>query len=119
MLRSDEEILRELKEATEGLSVMSESDYPLEIVRWNGQTTITPDYLRRVSGAAADCQLEETDLDTFFHQSEKFRNVVDLIKDNLSGVKVYKVGLINIPVFIVGRSPDGNWLGLSTRVVET
>lgn len=118
-MRTDEQIVAELKTATAGLFVMSESDYPFEIIRWSGGVAITPEYLRNVAGGSADCLIEETDLDTFFQMSGGFRNVVASIKRSLSDVRVYKVGRINIPVYIVGRSPEGNWLGLSTRLVQT
>ncbi len=118
-MKSDEVILAEFKKASEGLLVMSESDYPLEPIRWNGQIAITPEYLCSIGGLPADSPVEETDVETFFHMSEKFRNVTALLNKNLSGLKVYKVGLINIPVYIIGRSPEGNWLGLSTRLIQT
>jgi hypothetical protein len=118
-MRTDEQIIEELKTATAGLFVMSESDYPFEIIRWDGQIAITPEYLRSIAGGPADCPIEETDLDTFFRPNGMFRAVVASIKDSLSDVRVYKVGTINIPVFIVGRNPEGNWLGLSTRLVQT
>jgi hypothetical protein len=117
-VRSDDQILAELKEATEGLLVVSESDYPLETVRWSGETAITREYLCQVSGKPADSTIKEMDLNTFF-QNEIFRNVTDLLKSSLSGTRVYQVGTINIPVYIVGRSPSGNWLGLSTRLIQT
>jgi hypothetical protein len=32
---------------------------------------------------------------------------------------VYRIGEVNMPVYIIGKSSSGSWLGLSTRVVET
>lgn len=118
-MKSDEAIVRELEQAAEGLLVMSESDYPLELIRWSGDTSITPEYLCSVSDRPPHTGIEETDLAGFFRSRETFRPVVKAIENNLSQVRVYRVGLINIPVYIVGRSPEGNWLGLSTRVIET
>ena len=118
-MRSDNEILAELKETAQGLLVMSESDYPLEPIRWSGQVALTPEYLCEISGKPAGSRIEETDVDTFFRVSERFQDVVDLVTRSLSETRVYKVGTINIPVYIVGRSPEGNWLGLSTRLVQT
>jgi hypothetical protein len=34
-------------------------------------------------------------------------------------VMAYRVGTVNVAVYVVGRSPEGHWLGVSTRVVET
>lgn len=118
-LRSDEEILAELKETSAGLFVMSESDYPFEIIQWDGHTSITPDYLRGISGVPGDSPVEKTGIDDFFNVSGKFPNLVKLLNVSLADLAVYKVGTINIPVYIVGRSPEGNWLGLSTRLVQT
>ncbi len=118
-MKSDKELLEELGQATAGLFVMSESDYPLVPFRWNAGTTITHEYLRKISDAPPDAPVEETDLDTFFQRSENFRRLVRLIEQNLSGVRVFKVGLINIPVYIVGRGPGGSWLGVSTRIIQT
>lgn len=119
-LRSDDEILEELKTATAGLFVMSESDYPFEIIRWDGQIgAITPEYLRRLSGVPADSPIEGTDVDHFFRMSGQFQSLAILLKESLSDLRVYKVGTINIPVYIVGKSAEGNWLGLSTRLIQT
>lgn len=118
-LKTDEELLAELGQAAAGLLVMSESDYPLVPFLWNAETVITPEYLRKISDAAPDSPIEETDLATLFQKSENFRRLVRTINQNLSGVRVFKVGLINIPVYIVGRGPGGGWLGVSTRIVQT
>jgi hypothetical protein len=118
-LRSDEEILAELKKASAGLFVMSESDYPFEIIQWTGVISITPEYLLGISGKPAESPIEKTGIDDFFNVSGKFPHLVRLLKDRLTHLEVYKVGTINIPVYIVGRSPEGNWLGLSTRLVQT
>jgi len=118
-LKSDAEILRELKKASESLLVMSESDYPLEVIRWDGQVVVTPEYLCHIIGKPPASPIQEIDLDTFFQMSGIFQNVMELLKKNLAEVKVYKVGEISIPVYILGRSPEGNWLGFSTRLIQT
>jgi hypothetical protein len=116
-LKSDDEILAELGKASLGLLYMSESDYPFEIVRWDGDTEVTPAFLRGLIGESQDCPVQEMVCDTFL--GGRYQRLAQLLKTNLSSLKVYKVGRINMPVYIVGRSPEGNWLGLSTRVVQT
>jgi hypothetical protein len=119
-LRTDAEILAELKLAIAGLTVMSESDYPFEIIRWDGQTVnITPEYLREISEMSSDSPIQEIDLEDFLSMSGRFRNLASLLKDSLSDLKVYKIGTISIPVYIIGRSAEGNWLGISTRLIQT
>ena len=96
---------------------MSESDYPFELVQWGAPDEITPEFICSLTNESADASVQETDVDSFLR--EDFQDLAELIKDNLTNPKVYKVGRINMPVYIVGRSPEGNWLGISTRVVET
>jgi hypothetical protein len=124
-------MLGELKAASAGLLFMSESDYPFEVVRLDA---ITPAALRQASEEAADAPVETQSLENFFRvavseedwrsvaeraSAKKYQALVALLKDNLTDVKAYRVGSINIAVFIIGQSAEGNWLGLSTRVVET
>ena len=118
-MKSDKQILEELKNASAGLFVMSESDYPFELIEWRGETLITSDYLCRVSDRPEDTQIEESDTQRFLGGNERFRKLEAVIEISLADVKVYKVGTINIPVYIVGRSPEGNWLGVSTRLIQT
>lgn len=98
---------------------MSESDYPFEVVSWDGQIAVTPAYLARIAGKPEDAPVEESDLDGFDNVIGRFPRVVTALNDNLTEIKVYKVGEIDIPVYIVGRSAEGNWLGVSTRLIQT
>jgi len=118
-LKSDKQVLEELKNASIGLLVMSESDYPFELIQWSGEIEITSEYLCRVSDRPEGTRIEEANTKRFLGENERFRKLQAVIESNLEGVKVYKVGAINIPVYIVGRSPEGQWLGVSTRLIQT
>jgi hypothetical protein len=131
-MRSDEEILSELARAAEGLLYMSESDYPLETVRLEGPDEPTDERLRELAGKGADARVEVRRLEEFFGRGgaelppgggvarpASFHQLVRVMRESLTDIKVYRVGEINIPVYILGRSRSGHWLGLSTRVVET
>jgi hypothetical protein len=116
-LKSDDQILKELGKASLGCLYMSESDYPFELIRWEDRAELASAFICGVAGEATDCPIQETDCDTFL--GGRYQKLAQLLKANLSDLRVYKVGRINMPVYIVGRSPEGNWLGLSTRVVQT
>ena len=64
-------------------------------------------------------------LDDFFHavppeDKAKFDKLAKVIGEQLSGVKVYKVGdEAEKRAYIVGKTKDGKWSGLKTSVVET
>jgi hypothetical protein len=50
----------------------------------------------------------------------KFDKLAQVLKAQLSGVKVYKVGdEAEKQVYVVGKPSDGQWAGLKTSVVET
>jgi len=118
-MKRDAEILTEFQEATAGLFIMSESDYPFEMIQWDGQISVTPEYLRRISAKTDDAPILESNLDSFLGANERFGKIFTALKDNLTDIKVYQVGTISIPVYIVGRSAEGNWLGVSTRLIQT
>jgi hypothetical protein len=133
-MKTDEQICRELREATMGLLFMSESDYRFEVIRWEGIEKVSPEYLRRVTGQDVSAPVEERTVADFFRVAageqewkgeaelalaKRYQSLVRLLEENLKGVRVYRVGRINIAVYVVGRSGGGNWLGVSTRVVET
>lgn len=118
MADNDAEILQDLKRVTAGLLFMSESDYPFEVIHWESPTDVTHDFLCRLAGEPTDCQVEEMEVEDFL-SAEKYRNIVRVLSNNLTERKAYKIGKINMPVYVLGRSKQGNWLGVSTRVVQT
>lgn len=114
--------------------MMSESDYPFEIVQWTDAEEPTDEYLRTMSNSDKDAEVERQRIDGFFRvavqeaewkseaeltQAKRFQNMVGVLKDNLQELRVYRIGLHDMRVLIVGKSPQGTWLGLSTRIVET
>lgn len=134
-MKSDEQVCLELHEATRGLLFMSESDYPFEVVRYEGsEEEMSPEHLRRVAGQEATVPVGEQSVADFFRVAageqewkdeaqillaRKYQRLLKMLEENLKDVRVYRVGAVNIGVYILGRSEEGNWLGLSTRVVET
>jgi hypothetical protein len=130
-VKTDEEILTELARAAEGLWYMSESDYPLEPVRLEGPGEPSHGRLRELAGADADARVETRgSLEGFFRDAAavragarptpaSFGGVLRALTENLADIRVYRIGDINIAVYALGRSARGNWLGISTRVVET
>ena len=130
---TDEQLLEELREATRGLTFMSESDYPFEVFNW-GAAEPTEEFLRGLTEEAADAPVETRTAADFFRvaaseaewknaeqlaAARRFQSLLKLLEQHLTDLKVFRVGSVNIPVYIAGRGASGNWLGVSTRVVET
>lgn len=129
-MKSDDEILTELARAADGLWYMSESDYPLEPVRLEGPGEPSQGRLRELAGAGADARVETRSLEDFFRDAAavragarptpaSFGAVLRALGENLTDIRVYRIGDVNIAIYALGRSARGNWLGVSTRVVET
>jgi histidine triad (HIT) family protein len=114
-----------LRKAAQGLTFPSESEAKLEPFLWEGGGDMTPARLLQLAGAPADTPVEEVSLEDFFRvvpQEDRpnFDRLAKVLRQQLSGVKVYKVGgEAEKQAYIVGKTPDGHWAGLKTTVVET
>lgn len=127
-------IATELKQASKGLLILSESDAPFEVINWQTQEQLTPTKLLQLTNYPPDAPVEVVNVDEFFaiatqaedwHDEDeretvqRFQNLVSVLKQNLSNIQVYRVGKINIDAYIIGVTPNGDWMGLSTQLVET
>ena len=117
-MRTDKEILDELRRMSAGLLMMSESDYPFEVFKWDGQIEVNPRFLRTLTTETDETEIAEMPVEQLLAMGT-YERLAKSLRDNLTDLKVYKVGTRSIPVYIIGKSPEGNWLGLSTRIVQT
>ncbi len=115
-----------LRQASKGLLFPSESDAPLEPFLWGRASgPLTPDRVRHLARAGGAAAVEETTLDALLHtvpteDRPHFDKLAAVIRQQLSGVRVYKVGdEAEKQVYIVGTTQDGQLAGLETSVVET
>jgi Nuclease A inhibitor-like protein len=115
-----------LQKASKGLLMPSESEAPFEPFLWkDAGDRLTPDRALELAKVAKGTSVEETSLDSLFQtvpseDRKKFQKLAAAINQQLSGVKVYKVGdEAERDVYIVGKTKDGQWAGLKTSVVET
>ncbi len=118
-------VLDALKKASKGLQFTSETQAPLEPFAWQGGDKLTQERVLELAGAEKGTEVEEMGLEDFFRavpseDKAKFQKLAKVLKEQLAGVKVYKVGEeAEKDVFIVGKTADGHWAGLKTQVVET
>jgi len=121
-----------LTQASQGLLMPSESEYPFEVFIWEA-TELTSEKILELTHYPPATSIEEVELDYFFRnvatekdwhdkiQKEnvvKFQNLVQVIKNNLAEIRVYRIGTIEVNVYIVGKTNDG-LAGLATKVIET
>ncbi|SIT79729.1 nuclease A inhibitor family protein [Pontibacter indicus] len=126
----------ELKEATDGLLMMSETDAPFEFYHaenFRGKP-LDKETVLQLSGMPADYPFEEMELSYFLRnmtqaspeahddarqQARRFQHLEQTLLQLLQNVKVFRVGETQKLVFILGRTSDGEIAGLKTLVVET
>jgi hypothetical protein len=121
-----------LTQASQGLLMPSESEYPFEVFVWK-DVELTPQKILELTNCPPETSIEQVELDYFFRnvateedwqdriQREnvtKFQNLVQVIKDNLAEIRVYQMGSIEVNVYIVGKTKDGV-AGLTTKMIET
>ena len=127
------EIIDLFKQATADLLWSSESDYPLEIVTWERGVDLTPTALFR-HRIAPDLAISQITLSELFEpmltiedwyeadelaRVDRYTDLYHAIESNLTDVKVFRIGSIEIAIYIVGKTPDGDVVGLKTHVIET
>ncbi len=124
----------QLKKTMRGLQYPSETDARLQVFVWREEAPFTPEALLASAGLDPATPVETTDLETFMQpvttphdwdgpveqkQERRFTALRTLLEANLSDIKVYRVGKINIDVYVVGKTTDGTYAGIKTEVVET
>lgn len=113
-----------LGKAVKGLLYSSETDAELKPFLWDAGD-LDGKRLLKLAGAAKGTAVEETSLDSFFEtvpkeDQAKFAKLAKAFKEQLTGVKVFKIGdEAEKQLFVVGKTSDGHWAGVQTTVVET
>ncbi len=51
--------------------------------------------------------------------AKRFQQLVQTLKDNLSEIKVFKVGETEADVYVIGKTKSGDLIGIKTKVVES
>lgn len=129
------ELVATFQKLTENLTWMSETDAPIQVFCWQDCSAIeTPNQLLEQTHHEADTPVEEVELETFFEPAvteqdwfedeeketaAKYRSLLSALKENLSDIKVYRVGEVEIDVYVVGQMESDGIVGISTQVVET
>ncbi len=129
-------LLDTLGKATFGLLFPSESDAPLTPYTFPGPKGAepTPEALLLAEHLPRDTPVETITVADLFDpfakldedasdedkaEAARYRCLIELLSQELTDLRVYRVGAVDIDVYILGKDPCGAWLGLKTHVVET
>lgn len=132
----DTNVVESLKQASNGLLMISESEYPFEVIEWvieDGES-LTIQKILQLTNHQQDSSTEEVELEYLFrncafekewHEEAqkqevvKFQTLLNTIKSNLNEIKVYRVGTTEVDVYIVGKTETNDLVCLSTKLIET
>lgn len=131
---SGRELLGEIDHRSAGLFFMSETD--AEIVPFSGGrvTSVTAAGLLRALSLPPQTHIQTASFDDFFERltrkrdwhteadrrrARRFRQLDDVLRENLEDRHMFRIGEIRIDIFAVGRDAEGNLAGIKTRAVET
>jgi len=124
----------QIKNAAAGLWYMSETDAEIFPFTGSKAEAVTKENLLGQIGKPPDTPVEERGFDEmlarfvkiqdWFGDEEKatagrFAALKSLLEKNLTDLKVFKVGLIEVDIYFVGLDTEGNLAGIQTKAVET
>lgn len=133
---ANDSLKAQLETACNDLWWSSESDYPVEVVWPTAPSELTDEnresLVRELAGYEGE--LEAVSVEDFFEraiapkswhtaedkaQISQLQRLKALLQSALSNPKAYRCGEVEVSVYVVGNTPDGNIAGVKTTVIET
>ena len=130
-------LLSTLSSAVKGMDLMSEGDFGWDSVLLSGAGTTKPtaDDFAKALGLPAGTPVEVDDVDDWFAnhtgfdpsadddfdktQLAQYASVKSLLQQNLTDIQVFRTGTIDVGTYIVGRTANGDLVGIHSTAVET
>jgi hypothetical protein len=127
-----ESLKAQISDKIKGLYFPSESEAPIEIADFEKNTDVVTS-LKSLHPDKAD-YIAEADLNDFYEMygvekdwqnaiqkqfAKSFGEAINVMKENLENIKIYRIGEVRIDIYIIGKTRDGSFIGLKTSAVET
>jgi hypothetical protein len=128
-------LLPDLQTACADLWWRSETDAPFEVICDPAlQPPLEPQDLLQLSDYPEDTPIQTSNLEAFFGPAtvdqdgcdatekalvERYRHLQQLLTDTLEAPQVYRLGEVEVEIYILGYTGDGQVMGVKTLVVET
>jgi len=124
-----------IEDACRGLAYISETDAP--VTPFEGEAVLGEvgiETILQQTGGGENEAVRETSFEKFFERltadrewhgefervrAKKFLDLQRLIEENLSELKVFKIGDVRIRIYAVGLDSAGHLMGITTNAVET
>lgn len=126
-----ENLLAEITRSTDGLTYISETDAPVEAFSGGHADTVDITSLIENRGSV---KCEKLSAKKFFDRlttvsdwfgpeqietARRFSEVEKILEENLRDLAAFKMGHIQIDIYVVGLDADNNLIGIKTKAVET
>src|SRR5687767_6450479 len=124
--KKSEELFIRIATACEGLVYVSETDAPVTPYAAPTTDSRLPDVILKHTGRPRDEHVEEVPFTDFFgrlteikdwygeretDRAKKFLELQKLLEEDLGGLKVFRLGRIQIDIFAVGLDKNGLFMG--------
>jgi hypothetical protein len=133
---NSEDLVQPFTAAVAGLSWMSETDDPFEVLYWTGipSEQLTPQEVLHRAKLPPDTPVEGMTLEAFlapatqgqpWHTDEEaqsakqFQALQTLLEQTLTQLQVYRCGTVEREIYVVGQAQNLDWIVLHTTAVET
>lgn len=123
-----------IERACEGLIYISETDSPMLPFAGEWASSINARIILQQAGREANAPVEEGSLEMFFgrltaikdwfrgpeqERAARFAELQKLLEGNLNGLRVFRIGKVQVEIIAVGLDREGIVMGVKTNVVET
>lgn len=130
----NQNFIKELEETVKGLWYMSETDAEISVFKGEKANSVTKEALIKQINISSETNIAEKGFEDFFKNLtaiqdwfgdeeketvQKFSKLKDLLQKNLRDLKVFKIGQIEIDIYVVGLDANSVLTGVKTKAVET
>lgn len=127
-------LAEKIGEVAKDLYYISETDAEILPFAGNKAEAVSGEEVLRQTQSPPDAPVEERDFAEFFEQltklqdwfeeeetatAQRFAALRDLLEQNLRDLKVFRVGSIQLDIYVVGLDEKNMLTGIKTKAVET
>lgn len=128
-----QDLVPELEAACDKLLWRSETDSPVEVVFLSSGQKSEP-IAQLLNQYPADTSVTIMSLNDFFgpamverawfdsrelERVQRYRNLRDLLETTLENLQVYRIGAVEIDIYVLGITEDKQVVGVKTKIIET
>lgn len=132
--KDSEKLFIRIAVACKELTYVSETDAEVTPYAPPNTDAKAPEIISQHAGRSVDDLVEEVSFSAFFQRlttirdwygeretlrAKKFLELQKLLEEDLTELKVYRLGRIQIDIFVVGRDQNGLLMGVTTKAIET